>query len=394
MADFGGDVEAFRTDARAWLEANFPAGLKAGRRSAQTDAQRWRELMADKGWGAPTWPKAYGGGGLSRGEARALAEEMARIGAHNPIGGLGIMSIGPTILELGTDEQKARHLPGIARGEKEWCQGYSEPGAGSDLASLQTKCEDKGDHYLVNGQKIWTSVANLADWCFCLVRTDPSAKKHEGISCLLIDMKSPGVETRPIRLINGDSPFCETFFTDVKARKDDIVGPLNGGWTIAKRLLQFERDAIATGLGGGTLTGPASAMGVEDYAKRYVGLDDQGRLADADYRGRLARHRMENQAFQLTLRRAADEAKSSQGPSNAAAIMKYAGAQIAQDRAELIVEALGSQGLGWEGDSFADQELAQVRGWLRTKANSIEGGSSEINLNVVSKRVLGLPDPK
>jgi alkylation response protein AidB-like acyl-CoA dehydrogenase len=396
MADFGGDVEAFRADARTWLEANFPPALKtgAGARRDGPDARLWRERMADKGWGAPTWPKAYGGGGLSRGEARALAEEMARIGAYNPIGGLGIMSIGPTILELGTEAQKTRHLPGIARGEKEWCQGYSEPGAGSDLASLQTRCEDKGDHYLVNGQKIWTSVANLADWCFCLVRTDPAAKKHEGISCLLIDMKDPGVETRPIRLINGDSPFCETFFTDVKARKDDIVGPLNGGWTIAKRLLQFEREAIATGLGGGTLTGPASAMGVEDYARCYVGLDDEGRLADADYRRRLVDHRMENEAFQLTLRRAADEAKSNQGPSNAAAIMKYAGAKIAQDRAELILEALGNQGLGWEGSDFEGQELAQVRGWLRTKANSIEGGSSEINLNVVSKRVLGLPDPK
>jgi alkylation response protein AidB-like acyl-CoA dehydrogenase len=396
MADFGDDVEAFRADARAWLEANFPPALKtgAGGRRDGADGRRWRELMADKGWGAPTWPQAYGGGGLSRGEARALAEEMARIGAYNPIGGLGIMSIGPTILELGTEAQKTRHLPGIARGEKEWCQGYSEPGAGSDLASLQTRCEDKGDHYLVNGQKIWTSVANLADWCFCLVRTDPAAKKHEGISCLLIDMKDPGVETRPIRLINGDSPFCETFFTDVKARKDDIVGPLNGGWTIAKRLLQFERDAIATGLGGGTLTGPASAMSVVDYAKRYVGLDDEGRLADADYRRRLVDHRMESQAFQMTLQRAADEAKSNQGPSNAAAIMKYAGAKVAQDRAELILEALGAQGLGWEGGDFEGQELAQVRGWLRTKANSIEGGSSEINLNVVSKRVLGLPDPK
>src|ERR1700722_9040368 len=302
MADFGGDTEAFRADARAWLEANFPPALKAdaGRRRAGADAQLWRERMAGKGWGAPTWPKAYGGGGLSRGEARALAEEMAAIGAYNPIGGLGIMSIGPTILELGTEAQKTRHLPGIARGEKEWCQGYSEPGAGSDLASLQTRCEDKGDHYLVNGQKIWTSVANLADWCFCLVRTDPAAKKHEGISCLLIDMKDPGVETRPIRLINGDSPFCETFFTDVKARKDDIVGPLNGGWTIAKRLLQFERDAIATGLGGGTLTGPASALGVEDYARRYIGLDDQGRLADGDYRARLVDARMATQAFPVT----------------------------------------------------------------------------------------------
>jgi alkylation response protein AidB-like acyl-CoA dehydrogenase len=396
MADFGGDVEAFRADARAWLEANFPARLatEGGRRAGGDDARLWKQRMADKGWGAPTWPKAYGGGGLSRQEARALADEMAALGAYNPIGGLGIMSIGPTILELGTEEQKARHLPHIARGEYEWCQGYSEPGAGSDLASLQTRCEDKGDHWLVNGSKIWTSVANLADWCFCLVRTDTNAKKHEGISCLLINMKVPGVETRPIRLINGDSPFCETFFTDVHARKDDIIGPLNGGWTIAKRLLQFERDNISIGLGGGTLTGPASSMGVEDFAKRYVGLDANGRLADADMRGRLAAHKMESQAFQLTLRRAADEAKTNQGPSNAASIMKYAGAKIAQDRAELIVEALGANGLGWEGEGFEPQELAQVRGWLRTKANSIEGGSSEINLNVVSKRVLGLPDPK
>ena len=396
MADFGGDVEAFRADARAWLEENFPPTLKgeSGRRAGGADARLWRERMAAKGWGAPTWPKAVGGGGLSRGEARALAEEMARIGAYNPIGGLGIMSIGPTILELGTEAQKMRHLPGIARGEKEWCQGYSEPGAGSDLASLQTRCEDQGDHWLVNGQKIWTSVANLADWCFCLVRTDPKAKKHEGISFILIDMHSPGVEPRPIRLINGDSPFCETFFTDVKARKDDIVGPLNGGWTIAKRLLQFERDAIATGLGGGTLTGPASAMGVEDYAKKYIGLDDDGRLADADYRRRLIDHKMENKAFQLTVKRAGEEAKSNQGPSAASSIMKYAGAKIAQERTELIVEAMGQAGLGWEGDGFDREELASVRAWLRAKANSIEGGSSEINLNVVSKRVLGLPDPK
>ena len=404
MADFGADTqtEAFRDEARAWLSENFPPSLAhagptaamGGARELTPDDELWRGRMGEKGWGVPTWPKVYGGGGLSAAEAKVLGEEMAAIGAANPIGGMGVMMFGPTLLEYGNEEQKNRHIPPIVHADLRWCQGFSEPGAGSDLAGLQTKAEDKGDHFLVNGQKIWTSGANFADWCFCLVRTDPAAKKHEGISCLLIDMKSPGVETRPIKLINGDSPFCETFFTDVRARKDDIVGPLNGGWTIAKRLLQFERDAIAAGLGGGTLTGPASALGVEDYARKYIGLDGQGRLADADYRGRLARHRMENQAFQLTLRRAADEARSNQGPSNAAAIMKYAGAQIAQDRAELIVEALGQQGLGWEGTGFEDEELAQVRGWLRTKANSIEGGSSEINLNVVSKRVLGLPDPK
>ncbi|HMO43207.1 MAG TPA: acyl-CoA dehydrogenase family protein, partial [Phenylobacterium sp.] len=284
-------------------------------------------------------------------------------------------------------------MPGIVTGAVRWCQGYSEPGSGSDLASLQTRAEDKGDHYLVNGQKIWTSGANLADWCFCLVRTDTS-KKHEGISFLLIDMTLPGVEVRPIRLINGGSPFCETFFTDVKVPKDQLFGPLNGGWTVAKRLLQFERDNISAGLGGGNIGAPAAVLSVQDAAKQYVGVDETGRIANHDLRRRIIEHRMEAQSFQLTVRRAADEAKSNASPSAATSIMKYAGAKIAQDRNELMVEALGHQGLGWDGEGFAEPELALVRASLRSKGNSIEGGTSEINLNVVSKRVLGLPDPK
>ncbi|HLK26306.1 MAG TPA: acyl-CoA dehydrogenase family protein [Caulobacteraceae bacterium] len=402
MADFGAtELDAFRTEARTWLEENFPPALRkdpAAQMAAMmggpetAEVKLWRERMGAKGWGTPTWPKAYGGGGLSRQEARVLAEEMAKIGARNPIGGMGVMMFGPTLLEVGTEAQKQRHIPPIVKGELRWCQGYSEPGSGSDLASLQTKAEDKGDHWLVNGQKIWTSGANTADWCFCLVRTDPT-KKHEGISFLLIDMRTPGVETRPIRLINGTSPFCETFFTDVKVPKENMMGPLNGGWTIAKRLLQFERDNISTGLGGGGGLG-AAPVGVVDLAKRYVGVADDGRLADGDFRKRVIDHSMEARAFQLTVRRAADEAKSNQGPSAATSIMKYAGAKIAQDRTELSIEALGHQGLGWEGEGFAADELAATRGWLRAKANSIEGGTSEINLNVVSKRVLGLPDPK
>jgi alkylation response protein AidB-like acyl-CoA dehydrogenase len=404
MADFGGDAEAFRLEARSWLEKNFPTSLRdnpgaqmaamMGGTDEPSDARLWRERMGAKGWGVPTWPKQYGGGGLSRPEARVLAEEMAKLGARNPIGGMGVSMFGPTLLEYGTEAQKAKHIPPIAKGELRWCQGYSEPGAGSDLASLQTRCEDKGDHWLVNGSKIWTSGAQFADWCYCLVRTDPKAKKHEGISFLMIDMKSPGVEVRPILLINGTSPFCETFFTDVKVPKENQWGPLNGGWTVGKRLLQFERDSISAGLGGGNIGAAAAAMGVEGYAKQYIGLDETGALADPDYRRRLVDHRMENQAFQLTVRRAADEARSNQGPSAASSIMKYAGAKIAQERTELIVEAMGQSGLGWDGDGFERDELASVRAWLRSKANSIEGGSSEINLNVVSKRVLGLPDPK
>jgi len=403
MADFGGDVEAFRAEAKTWLDENFPASLKADPAAQladmmggkQTpDAALWKKRMGEKGWGTPTWPTQYGGGGLSRTEARVLGEEMAKIGARNPIGGMGVMMFGPTLIEVGTEEQKQQHIPSIVRGEIRWCQGYSEPGSGSDLASLQTKCEDKGDHFLINGQKIWTSGANLADWCFCLVRTDPTAKKHNGISFVLIDMRTPGVEARPILLINGGSPFCETFFTDVKVPKENLMGPLNGGWTIAKRLLQFERENISASLGSGGSPTLGQTGSVDAVAKKYVGLDETGRLADADLRKRIIEHLMEGQSFRLTSARAAAEAKSNQGPSAATSIMKYAGAKIAQDRTELIIEAMGHQGLGWEGEAFDAGELATVRAWLRAKANSIEGGTSEINLNVVSKRVLGLPDPK
>ncbi len=401
MADFGAE-SGFRAEAKTWLEANFPLTLKGdpaaqmaaamgGRESV--DAKAWREAMGAKGWGTPTWPAQYGGGGLSRADARILAEEMATIGARNPIGGMGVMMFGPTLVEYGTEELKRQHLPGIITGTVRWCQGYSEPGSGSDLASLQTRAVDMGDHYLVSGSKIWTSGANLADRCFCLVRTDTS-KKHEGISFLLIDMKAPGVEVRPILLINGTSPFCETFFTDVKVPKDQLFGPLNGGWTVAKRLLQFERDNISASLGGGSIGAPAQALSVRQSAIDYVGLDDDGMLADGDFRKRVTEHLMEAQTFQQTVRRAADEAKSNNGPSAVSSIMKYAGAKLALDRNDLIVEALGANGLGWSGEGFAGPELAAVRTWLRSKANSIEGGTSEINLNVVSKRVLGLPDPK
>ena len=402
MADFGGDVETFRAEAKAWLEANFPKSLakdpmaqmaKLQVQPESAEALAWRRAMAAKGWGTPVWPTSIGGGGLSRDEARVLAEEMAKVGARNPIGGMGVSMFGPTLLEYGSDALKKEHFPGIVSGDVWWCQGYSEPGAGSDLASLQTWAEDKGDHFLVNGSKIWTSGAQYADRCYCLVRTDRS-KKHEGISVLLIDMKAPGVEVRPILLINGTSPFCETFFTDVKVPKDQLFGPLNGAWTIAKRLLQFEREGIGASLGAGNIGGVSSVPTVVEAARAGVGVEADGTLSDVDLRRRITEHLMEARAFQLTVRRQQDESKSGNGPSNLAAAMKYAGAKIAHERNELLVEGLGTQGLGWSGEGFASGEIAAVRGWLRSKANSIEGGSSEINLNVVSKRVLGLPDPK
>ena len=404
MADFGGnDLDGFRMEARAWLDANFPPSLRrdasAVTESETTgaaltgDAALWKQRMGDKGWGVPTWPAQYGGGGLSRAEARVLAEEMAAIGAPNPIGGMGVIMFGPTLLEYGNEDQLRRHIPPIVKGELRWCQGFSEPGAGSDLASLQTKATDLGDHYLVNGSKIWTSGAHLADWCFCLVRTDQT-KKHEGISFLLIDMRTPGVETRPIRLINDTTPFCETFFTDVKVPKANLMGPLNGGWTIAKRLLQHERQGIsganaAPGQAGpGALPGPA----LPELARSYVGVDPDGRLADADLRARLTRHLMEAQAFALTGQRAALESRGNSGPSAASSALKYVGSWVRQERAELAVEILGVQGVGWGGDGFSDDEVGTIKAMLRTKSGTIAGGSQEVQNNIISKRILGLPE--
>src|ERR1700722_10461173 len=404
MADFGGELDAFRTEVRDWLKANYPPQLQGagnwnqdaiwgGRKFLDSDDPQivWMRKVASRGWTAPTWPEKYGGGGLTPDKARVVEQELGRYRA--PLASFGVWMLGPVLLEFANKAQKAEHLPKIIEGEIRWCQGYSEPGAGSDLASLQTKCEDKGDHWLINGQKIWTSYANKADWCFCLVRTDPTAKKHEGISFVLIDMATNGVETRPIKLISGESPFCETFFTDVKIPKGNLVGQINKGWDIAKRLLQYERQNISGGFGGGGGAGGA-AGDLGQIAKRYVGADETGAVGGADLRGRITRNKMDCQAFYLTIARVAAESRSSNGPSAATSIIKYAAAAFAQERSELMVEAMGAQGLGWEGDGFSDAELVATHGWLRAKANSIEGGTSEVNLNVVSKRVLGLPDPK
>lgn len=393
------DTETFRAEVRAWLESNCPASMRTpaseeevvwggrNQKFVNPDSKVWLERMAGKGWTAPTWPKAYGGGGLSNAEAIVLDQEMKRINARAPLSSFGVWMLGPVLLEYASEDQKKRFLPDIVHGRTRWCQGYSEPGAGSDLASLQTKCEDKGDHWLINGSKIWTSYANYADWIFCLVRTDFS-KKHEGISFVLFDMTSPGVETRPILLISGSSPFCETFFTDVKVPKDQMVGVPGKGWDIAKRLLQYERQNIsATGFGSERGSGPTLA----DIAKKYIGVKD-GVIADGDLRSRITKSMMYEQAFALTIQRNTEMAKAGADVGPATSIVKYAAAKMNQTKTELQVEAMGSQGLGWEGEGFRPQEIMSTRAMLRAKGNSIEGGTSEVNLNVVAKRVLGLRD--
>ena len=391
--------EKFRAETREWLEANCPASMRTplteeevvfgGRKATfkNPDSKIWLERMAERGWTAPLWPKKYGGGGLNKAEYKILREEMAALKCRSPLisEGSGISMLGPAILEFADEQQKMEHLPKITRGEIRWCQGYSEPGAGSDLAGLQTKAEDMGDHYLVNGQKIWTSYAKDADWIFCLVRTDPSAKKQSGISFLLFDMDDPGVEVRPIKLISGSSPFCEVFFDNVKVPKRNLVGQLNGGWTIAKRLLEHERAMISD------MWSERVTYSLEGLAKEYLGEQD-GQISDPLLRDRIAQHNMNTRAFQLTLERATVELKSGKGPGAASAMLKLYGTEHNKSRYEILISSLGAQSLGWSGDGFSRKELGITREWLRSRANSIEGGTSEVQLNIIAKRVLNLPD--
>ena len=393
------DLEQFRVDTRKWLQDNAPQGVRGlvlalgegnwgGRKAKYPDPamKRWLEVMAERGWTAPEWPKQYGGGGLSKAEGKILREEMAALRLPEPLSGFGLTMIGPTLLQFGTEEQKLEHLPKIVRGEIRWCQGYSEPGSGSDLASLQTKAVQNGDFFIINGQKVWTSYANLSDWMFMLVRTDPSAKKQEGITFILVDMTTPGVETRPIKLISGSSPFCETFLTDVQVPVKNVIFKVNQGWTVAKALLNHERSMIASAFGGG---GKKRTM--KDWAEDYVGLEN-GRIADATLRHRIVQYEMDTLAFKLTADRSRDAAKAGRLPGPESSMFKIYGTELNQRRQELLLSIAGPHALGWDGEGFTEREITLVHDWLRSRGNSIEGGTSEIQLNIIAKRVLGLPD--
>ena len=382
---------SFRTEIRSWLKENCPESCRGpggvpggGTKVAMSDDQKlWLNRCAEEGLTVPLWPVDYGGGGFSKEQYVILLEEMRNLGVRAPVAGMGTSMLGPTLLEFGTEEQKKRHLPRIARGEVWWCQGYSEPGSGSDLASLRTRAEDHGDHYLVNGQKIWTSGATNADWIFCLVRTDPDAPKHEGISFLLFTMHQPGVSVRPIRLISGASPFCETFFDDAIAQKEDLVSEENKGWTVAKRLLQHERSGIGALASGGNRE---EGMNIPDLLRSYQGENSDPALQKRAYQLALNTH-----AMQLTQRRTVEESEGNT-PGPATSIFKYYGANLAKERSELQVAIMGTQGIGASAGVHSPSELGMTRSWLACKARSIAGGSNEVQLNIIAKRVLGLPD--
>ncbi|MBW2373642.1 MAG: acyl-CoA dehydrogenase family protein [Deltaproteobacteria bacterium] len=397
------NLDSFRSETASWLEAHCPAslvgrgdnvleGVWGGRKWkwADPDRKRWLETMAERGWTAPAWPQEYGGGGLSPAEAKVLSQEMRARRIPQPLIGFGLTMIGPTLLQFGNDEQRREHLPRICRGEIRWCQGYSEPDAGSDLASLQTRAERDGDHFVVTGTKVWTSYADEADWIFSLVRSDPDApKKQDGITFLLMDMDDPGVTVSPILLISGSSPFCETHFQDVRVPVKNVIGTIGGGWTVAKALLGHERSMIADAFGA--TSGGGKRMSLPDLARRYAG-EERGRVADPLLRDRVAQCEMDTRAFLLTVQRSRDAARAGQQPGAETSFFKVYGTELNKDRNELMVEVLGPQALGWEGPGFDDDELKLTREWLRSRGNSIEGGTSEIQLNIIAKRVLGLPD--
>lgn len=396
------NLAEFRQDVRQWLEDNCPESMRSpvpsmeshswGGRNAefQTEDQKiWFERMRDKGWFCPGWPVKYGGGGLNTEEVAILKQELKRINSRPAHINLGIWMAGPAIMEFGTEEQKLEHLPRIARGEIRWCQGYSEPGAGSDLASLQTKAVREGDHFIINGSKIWTSYADQSDYIYCLVRSNPTAPKRDGITFLVFDMQTDGVSTKPIELINGDAHFCQTFFDNVKVPVANVIGEIDKGWTVARRVLELERAMMAELEGSSARHDDNPA----DIAKRYIGVDADGKIANPIIRDRIAQNAINSEAMEITMRRVAEEfAAADPLAGMAAMIAKYQGTEEDKRKYQLLVDIMGKQSLGWEGDSFTEEELRISKQHLLTYAHTIAGGTSEIQLNIIAKRILGLPD--
>lgn len=398
------DLQQFRSEVEDFIREHAPKALFGKRKDALAETQggkrwtfhyaeskQWLDLMAEKGWTAPTWPMEYGGAGLDAQHARVIRDVLSKLELPPPLTGqnFGLYMIGPTILKLGTEAQKRKHLTAIARGEVRWCQGYSEPNAGSDLAAVQTSAVRDGDDFILNGQKVWTSYGDQADWMFLIARTDPSAKKQQGITFFLLDLETPGVELRPIKLISGASPFCETFYTDCRVPAANILGELNQGWTVAKTLLEHERTMISGSSGeamGGIAVSPMVLM------QEYLERDDKGRVKDALLRDRIVQSGMDGLCYILTTLRARDEAKAGQSPGPLSSMFKVYGTELNQRLEELDLAIRGPEALGWEGPGFSPEELRGTRSWLRSRGNTIEGGTSEIQRNIIAKRVLGLPE--
>lgn len=391
------DKDLFRQEVRAWLEENCPVSLRTptpddelvwggSQIEFKTQDQRlWFERMRDKGWFCPGWPKEYGGGGLDATQENILEQEIRRLGCRPAQINLGIWMLGPVVLKYGTEAQKQRVLTPMTRGEVRWCQGFSEPNAGSDLANIRTTAKEDGDDYIVNGAKIWTSYGNKSDWMYALVRTDNSGSKHHGISLLLIDMHAPGVTVSPIDLISGKSSFCEVHFDEVRVPKNNLIGEPNLGWSLAKQLLQHERAAMSK-FGEFSLPTHYDLLALsKDY------LASSG-ASNAALKARITAADMEEQAYALTVQRMTEEARSGLDVSGTMSIMKLVHTEQEKVKFELLLDVMGYRGLGWQDDVFSEQEQGVTRAWLNSFTQTIAGGSSEIQLNVIAKRVLNLPD--
>ena len=393
------DIKRFRKDTRAWLRRSCPAGARgpgdipwgSSKIELTEDSRLWLHRMAERGWTVPTWPREFGGAELDNNQYQVLIDELKRIDARPPLTGRGVNYIGPTLLELGSDDQKRRWLPGISRGEGGWAMGYSEPAAGSDLASLQLKAVRDGDSYVLNGRKTWTSDAMDCDYIFVLARTTPDKPKHEGISLLLVDMNQPGVQVRPIRLISGASPFNETLFENALASINDVVGGVDKGWSVGKRLLQFERSTHAGINISGSQGGMVAKSKMPKRIRKLTGEVD-GKIKDNHLRARLTRFEMNGHAQRLTQQRAIEEL-AARAPGFTSSAVKLSGALHTQEGDELLVSAMGVRGIGWEPATTQKKKAtARTREWLRQKALTIAGGTKEVQLNIIAKRVLGLPD--
>jgi alkylation response protein AidB-like acyl-CoA dehydrogenase len=389
---FTPEQEAFREEVRSWLSSAMPPHIAA---KAEVDGNftmdevmEWHRILYEKGWVAPNWPKEYGGPGWDATQRFIFNEEHEKIGAPQ-LSPFGLSMVGPLLIQFGTEEQKQRYLPKILSGEEKWCQGYSEPNAGSDLASLRTEAKDEGDHFVVNGQKTWTTYAQYADWIFCLVRTDPTVKKQAGISFLLIDMKTPGVDVKPM-LTSGHTPaFCDTYFENVKVPKENVVGQINQGWTMAKALLGHERTLVAA-VG-------QSARAIHRVKRIAAKERKNGKplLEDEVFRAKVARLEIELEALKMANYRALAGAQLGHAPGPEASILKLRGTEILQQAMELCMDAMGQNALSWFNEEGVVPPLEQ---WVPsafnyTRATTIYAGSNEIQKNIIAKLILGLPQP-
>jgi alkylation response protein AidB-like acyl-CoA dehydrogenase len=382
----------FRDELRAWLRDNLAEELATplppmGSRDALERRQRWQRRLYEAGFVGVAWPKEYGGRGLSLIESMIVNEELSKAKAPDLINVIGLNMAGPTIMHHGTPEQKAKHLQGILTADDIWCQGFSEPNSGSDLASLQTRAVEDGDHFVVNGQKVWTTLGHVAKWCILLTRTGSAEEKHSGLTYLIVDMKSPGVEVKPLVQMTGDAEFNEIYFTDVRVPRSNLLGGVGEGWRVAMTTLMHERATLGVALQVRT------RVAFEELAAlaRETRANGEAKSADPLVRQKLAQLFIETEVMRFNGYRGLTSMLRGDPPGPEGTINKLMWSEVNQRLMETALEVMGPAALLAEGESAAPNDGRWTYGFLRSRANSIEGGTSEVLRNIIAERVLGLP---